>query len=92
MNARNGDIVSVPLKQHTKRFIENSVAAGAAVSVKAFVEDAIQEKCARERAKAKLIGLLQAGLDSGEPVPFDENYISRMKRRVARTLRRIQPR
>jgi antitoxin ParD1/3/4 len=76
--------VSVP--QQLKRYVDRKVSSGDYGSASEFVREAIREKRKREeereQAKAVLTAKLLEGLDSGEPIPFDDNYFPEMKRRL----------
>lgn len=72
--------VSVSLPEPLKRFVDEKVSSGLYESASEFVREAIREKLAREQerehAKTELTNLLLEGLDSGEPVPFTDDYMN----------------
>lgn len=72
--------INISLPEPLKRFVDERVASGLYDSASEFVREAVREKLAREqereRAKAELTNLLLEGLDSGEPVPFTDDYMN----------------
>src|SRR3954454_3830646 len=83
--------VSVP--QQLKRYVDRKVSSGDYGSASEFVREAIREKRQREKEReqtnAVLTQKLLEALDSGESIPFDDNYIAEKKRRLlARSAKR----
>jgi len=72
--------VSVP--RRLKRYVDGKVSSGDYGSASEFVREAIREKREREQAKALLSAKLLEGLNSGSPIPFDDDYIPEKKRRL----------
>lgn len=71
---------NVLLPRPLKRYVDQKVSSGIYESASEFVSEAINEKRQREDANAVLAGKLLDGLNSGEPIPFDDNYFPTKKR------------
>jgi antitoxin ParD1/3/4 len=75
--------MNISLPEPLKRYVDDKVATGIYGSASEFVREAIREKLQREQelrdAKDALAAKLLEGLDSGKPIPFDENYAARKK-------------
>ena len=92
-NETNTVTMNVSVPQQLKRYVDRKVSSGDYGSASEFVREAIRETRQREKeqeqANAVLTQKLLEGLDSGEPIPFDENYFPEMKRRLrARAVKR----
>jgi antitoxin ParD1/3/4 len=76
--------VSVP--KRLKRYVDRKVSSGDYGSASEFVREAIREKRQREQdceqARAVLSAKLVEGIDSGNPIVFNDDYISEKKRRL----------
>ena len=76
--------MNVSLPKPLKRYVDDRVSSGIYGSASEFVREAIREKLQREEERATAQALLTTklleGLDSGEPIPFSDDYIKRKKR------------
>ena len=88
----NSVTLNVSLPQPLKQYVDGNVSSGLYGSASEFVREAIREKLQRERAKSGLVSKLLEGLDSGEGIPFSDDYSAKKKaaltRRVGRKSRR----
>jgi antitoxin ParD1/3/4 len=75
--------MNVSLPEPLKQYVDGKVSSGVYGSASEFVREAIREKYQRDRdraeAKAVLSSKLLQGLDSGEPIPFTDDYFKRKK-------------
>jgi antitoxin ParD1/3/4 len=76
--------MNVSLPKPLKRRVDSTVSSGMYGSASEYVREAIREKLQRDQeradARAVLAGKLLEGLDSGEPIPFNDGYIKAKKR------------
>lgn len=83
MSDINTITMNVSLPEPLKKYVDGNVATGLYGSASEFVREAIREKLGREhereQARASLKTQLLAGLDSGRPIPFDDDYAARKK-------------
>jgi antitoxin ParD1/3/4 len=84
--------MNISLPEPLKRYVDDKVATGIYGSASEFVREAIREKRQREEerreAKDALAAKLVHGLDSSQPIPFDDNYAARKKSRLMTRLGR----
>ena len=78
--------MNISLPVPLKRFVDGKVSSGIYGSASEFVREAIREKLQREQdlkeAREALAAKLREGLDSGNPVAFDEAYGARKKKKL----------
>ena len=77
-----GEELRVSLPGRLRESVDRQVSAGGYESADEFVRAAIREKLLRERGRAELGEALIEGLESGEGIPFDEDFIAQKKRAI----------
>jgi antitoxin ParD1/3/4 len=79
--------MNVSLPEPLKRYVDGKVSSGVYGSASEFVREAIREKYQRDQdrheAKAALTAKLLEGLNSGEPIPFTDDYFKRKKKALS---------
>jgi antitoxin ParD1/3/4 len=87
--------MNVSLPEPLKRYVDARVSSGLYGSASEFVREAIREKLLREqereRADAILASKLIEGLDSGQAIPFTDEYIGKKKSAFLDRLRTTSP-
>jgi antitoxin ParD1/3/4 len=76
--------MNVSLPKPLKQYVDDKVSSGVYGTASEFVREAIREKYQRDQdrqeAKAALADKLLKGLDSGDPIPFTDDYIEQRKK------------
>ena len=84
--------MNISLPVPLKRFIDGKVSSGIYGSASEFVREAIREKLQREQdlkeARETLAAKLREGLNSGNPLAFDDAYGALKKKKLLKRLRR----
>ncbi len=87
--------MNVSLPEPLKRYVDGKVSSGLYGSASEFVREAIREKLMREqereRAEAILASRLIEGLDSGQAIPFSDDYTRKKKAAFLDRLRASNP-
>jgi antitoxin ParD1/3/4 len=80
--------MNVSLPQFLKRYVDRKVSSGIYGSASELVREAIREKRQRDQerdeVKSLLADKLLAGLESGKPIAFTDDYIDAKKRALTR--------
>jgi len=88
--------MNISLPGPLKRFVDGKVSSGIYGSASEFVREAIREKLQRERdhkeAQEALVAKLREGLNSGDPIPFDDAYGAQKKKKLLERMRRTNGR
>ncbi len=90
MASSNSETVTmnVSLPGRLKTYVDGKVASGVYGSTSEFVREAIREKLQRDierqQARSAVAGKLIEGIESGDPIEFDDQYFARKKQTLLR--------
>jgi putative addiction module CopG family antidote len=80
--------MNVSLPGRLKTYVDGKVASGVYGSTSEFVREAIREKLQRDierqQARSAVAGKLIEGIESGDPIEFDDQYFARKKQTLLR--------